>query len=264
MGETFVDTDKAGNTDKERLEAIWLRTVEKMKEVVREFRITQDELHVAGDYFNRLGQSGMCRSLFDVALAMTSVEATGGADKGTRPCLEGPYHAAHPLREDGRLFAGAAPEDSPLLRLSGQVTSAETGEPIAGAELDFWQADSDGLYDRKGHHLRGRVLTGPDGGYAIETVLPNDYSEHDHDPLGELFRAMGKHNTRAAHIHLKASVGGEELLTTQLFMPTSGFLKTDYVENAVSEDLIVALEADGAGGYIGRFDISLADAGMVA
>lgn len=251
------------NTDKERLEAIWLRTVEKLKEVVREFRVTQDELHAAGDYFNRLGQSGMSRSLFDVALAMTSVEATGGADKGTRPCLEGPYHAEHLLRADGKLFDGPPPAGMPLLCLSGTVTSAETGAAIAGAELDFWQADSDGFYDRQGQHLRGRVLTGPDGGYAIETVLPNDYSEHDHDPLGELFRAMGKHNTRAAHIHLKAFVDGRELLTTQLFMPTSGFLKTDYVEGAVSDDLVVPLEAEGAG-YRGRFDIVLADAGVPA
>src|SRR3546814_4613486 len=60
----------------DRLKAIFARTVEKMKEVVREFEITQDELHVAGDYFNRLGRSGFCRSLIDVALAMTSVDAT--------------------------------------------------------------------------------------------------------------------------------------------------------------------------------------------
>lgn len=260
MGEDAVDTQ----SDQARLEAIWLRTIEKMKDVVREFRITQDELHVAGDYFNRLGQSGMCRSLFDVALAMTSVEATGGADRGTRPCLEGPYHAAHPLRDDGRLFAGAAPEGMPTLRLEGRVTSAETGAPIAGAELDFWQADWNGLYDREGDHLRGRVRTDADGGYAIETVLPNDYSEHDHDPLGELFRAMGKHNTRAAHIHLKGSVEGRVLLTTQLFMPTSGFLTTDYVEGAVSEDLIVPLAGDAASGYRGRFDVVLADGGVPA
>lgn len=250
--------------DKERLDAIWRLTVVKLKEVVRELRITQEELHIAGDYFDRLGRSGMSRSLFDVALAMTSVEATGGASVGTRPCLEGPYHAYHPWREDGKLFEGTAPAGMPRLRLHGRVTRAGTDLPIAGAELDFWQADSNGFYDRAGDHLRGRVRTSADGTYAVETVLPNDYSEHDHDPIGELFRAMGKHNTRAAHIHLKASVEGTLLLTTQLFMPTSGFLETDYVEGAVTRDLIVNLISDGEDGYSGRFDISLPDSPALA
>ena len=60
----------------ERLNAIWVRTVEKLKEVVREFEVTEDELHAAGDYLNRLGQSGMCRSLLDVALAMTAADVS--------------------------------------------------------------------------------------------------------------------------------------------------------------------------------------------
>ena len=36
-----------------RLKAIHAAVVEKLKEVVREFAITQDELHVAGDFLNR-------------------------------------------------------------------------------------------------------------------------------------------------------------------------------------------------------------------
>ncbi|AMK21498.1 MULTISPECIES: dioxygenase family protein [unclassified Sphingobium] len=248
---------------RQRLEAIWALSVEKMKEVVRELQVTQDELHAAGDFFNRLGQSGMCRSLFDVALGMTSVEATGGADRGTRPCLEGPYHARHPDRAEGRLFDGPSPEGMPPLLLTGRVTCDDTGQPVANAELDFWQADSNGLYDRKGDHLRGRLRTDAQGRYALHTVLPNDYSEHDHDPIGELFRAMGRHNTRAAHIHLKASVEGQVLLTTQIFMSTSRFLDSDYVEGAVTEELTVGLEQDGAGGYVGRFDVQLAMAGAV-
>ncbi len=241
-----------------RLNAIWQRSVEAMKGVVREFRITQDELHVAGDYFNRLGQSGMCRSLIDVALAMTSVEATGGADLGTRPNLEGPYHAVHPERPDGRLFDGVAPKGMPSLVLTGEVREALAGRPVAGAALDFWQADSHGIYDRTGDHLRGLIHSDADGRYRIETVVPDDYAEHNHDPIGELFRAMGKHNTRAAHIHLKVSVGGRVLLTTQIFMSTSDFLDKDYVEGAVSDDLVVALAPDGRGGFTARFDVRLA------
>lgn len=247
-------------TDSARIEAIWLLTVARMKEVVRELRVTQDELHAAGDFLNRLGQAGMCRSLIDVALAMTSVEATGGADRGTRPNLEGPYHGVHPPRFDGRLFSTPPPADQPRLTLTGRVIDADSGRPVPGAALDFWQADANGIYDRSGDHLRGIVHSDEDGRYTLHTVVPNDYSEHDHDPIGELFRAMGKHNTRAAHIHLKASVGGRVLLTTQIFMSNSGFLDSDYVEGAVSDDLIVALAPDGSGGLAATFDISLADA----
>lgn len=239
-----------------RLDAIFKRIVADMKVVVRDFEITQDELHVAGDYLNRLGQAGYCRSLLDVALAMTSVDVTGGSRKGTRQNLEGPYHRPHPDRTDGVLYEGAVPAGMPSLALSGTVTDAETGKLIPGARLDFWQADSNGIYDREGLHLRGVVTADEEGRYVLRTVLPNDYSEHDHDPIGELFRAMNKHNTRAAHIHLKASVDGRVLLTTQLFMPTSGFLDKDYVEGSVSQDLIIPLEHSGDG-YVGVFDVRL-------
>ena len=244
----------------ERLHAIWLATVAKLKEVVREFHITQDELHEAGDYFNRLGQSGMCRSLIDVALAMTSVDVTSPTG-GTRANLEGPYHGEHPPRPDGRLVDRALAPGTPSLVLEGVVTDASTGAPLPGVDLDFWQADQDGIYDRQGFHLRGVVQSGAGGAYRIETVVPNDYSEHDHDPIGELFRAMGKPNTRAAHIHVRASRNGRELLTTQIFMPTSLFLDRDYVEGAVSSDLILDIVPTGEENhYAGRFDLHLATA----
>lgn len=246
-----------------RLNAIYKRVVADMKAVVRDFGITQDELHLAGDYLNRLGQVSMCRSLLDVALAMTSVEMTGGARKGTRENLEGPYHRPHPDRIDGVLYEGDAPVGMPSLCVRGTVRDAESGLPLPGARLDFWHADYNGIYDRDGTHLRGIVTSGAEGEYLLKTVLPNDYSEHDHDPIGELFRAMGKDNTRAAHIHLKASIGDRVALTTQLFMPTSGFLEKDYVEGSVSEDLIVDLTRVGEG-YEGRFDILLDTVGADA
>jgi catechol 1,2-dioxygenase len=243
----------------ERLMAIYNRTVEALKEVVREFAVTEDELHVSGRYLNRLGQSGMCPSLLDVALAMTSIAASGRQGPGTRICLEGPYHGDHPVRADGDILERAPAAGGSRLTLTGVVTDAVTGAPIPGARLDFWQADADGLYDKKGAHLRGVVLSDAQGGYELKTVVPSDYAEHDHDPIGELFRAMGKPNTRAAHIHLKVSVASEELLTTQLFMPTSSFLDRDYVEGAVSEDLTLVLEPDGEA-CRSRFDIAVAPA----
>lgn len=248
--------------DQERLRAIWDRSVEKLKEVVREFDITEDELHIAGAYFNRLGQSGMCPSLIDVALAMTSIDAKRQRSHGgTRANLTGPYHAQHPVKADGNLCDTPPAPDAPRLEMSGVVTDVATGQPIAGAEVDFWHADHNGIYDRQGNHLRGIVPTDEQGRYRINTLLPNDYSEHDFDPLGELFRAMGRTNTRAAHVHVKVCVNGVDLLTTQLFMSTSNMLKDDYVEGAVTDDLIVALqkrEENGVTIYSGQFDIAVA------
>src|SRR3546814_1831953 len=119
--------------------------------------VYSSDLHVAGDYFNRLGRSGFCRSLIDVALAMTSVDATARVPGGTRPNLEGPFYRAAPLREDGDLFAGDPPAGTPVLHLSGRVTDAATGAPIPGAIVDLWQADHDGHYDLDTFQLFGRV-----------------------------------------------------------------------------------------------------------
>jgi protocatechuate 3,4-dioxygenase beta subunit len=245
----------------ERLNAIWVRTVEKLKEVVREFKVTEDELHEAGDYLNRLGQSGMCRSLLDVALAMTAVAVHAPPHGGTRKNLEGPYHTKHPDRPDGKLYEHD-PGKQPRFTMSGTVTDVRTGKPIPGAKLDVWQTDYDGIYDRKGMHLRGIVTADANGHYVVHSVLPNDYAEHDHDPIGELFRAMGKPNTRAAHVHIKISVGDELWLTTQIFMPFSKFLTRDYVEGAVMDELMVKLEKDqssaGAEAWKARFDFAVA------
>ncbi len=231
--------------DTERLKAIHAAVVAALKGVVREYAITQDELHLAGDFLNRLGQAGMCRSLVDVSLAMTSIDVTKRAQGGTRPNLEGPFHTTHPLRADGDLMDQAPGEEAVELTLSGVVTDAEDGRPLSGVRLDFWQADHEGHYDHDGGHLRGQVITDAQGRYSIRTVKPRDYSDHDHDPIGELYRAMGRHNRRAAHIHVKAWVGACEILNTQLFIAGAPYLDSDYVEGAVSDDLLLHLEPAG-------------------
>jgi protocatechuate 3,4-dioxygenase beta subunit len=92
-------------------------------------------------------------------------------------------------------------------------------------------------------------------------VLPQDYPQHQHDPIGELLEAMGMEVYRAAHIHLKVRVGGEERLTTQFFMAESPHLESDYVVGAVTPDLVIAKEVavDESGRRLARitFDIGL-------
>ncbi|MBN8605564.1 MAG: hypothetical protein J0L81_01460 [Caulobacterales bacterium] len=241
----------------ERLRQVYQRCVEKMKEVVCELNVTQDELHVAGDYLNRLGKAGFCRSLVDMNLALTSANITRPS-VGTRANLEGPLHRkGHPSRPNGDIKERApGPTEQPLV-LSGRVLDARSGAPLPGVKLDFWQTDGEGQYDRDGNHMRGIITTDADGRYVLKTVVPKDYSEHDHDPIGELLRAMGRPNRRAGHIHVKALIGDSEVLTTQLFVSGSDYLKLDYVEGAVTEDLTIDVKPAGDRAYTASFDFQL-------
>lgn len=248
--------------EQDRVVEVWNAARDALQKVVRDLRINEAELKIAGQYFNRLGQSGMFPSLLAVGLAMTSVDATRSRPGGTRQNLEGPFHrAGAPKREGGRLFEQEPDAAATKLHLGGRVLDAATGAPIEGAVLDFWQADQEGVYDHSGFELRGVVSSGADGSYEIETIVPRDYAEHDNDPIGELFRAMGRHNRRAAHIHLKADRAGYIGLVTQIFMPNSSHLQDDYVEGAVSEDLTLKFEpvpGDEGRAVKSRFNIRLA------
>ncbi len=242
-------------TDPARLQEVTFRAAAALREVVREMDVTEDELHAAGAFLNRVGEAGVFPSMLDIGFAMTVIDRAREGARGTRPNLEGPeYRPGAPERPGGSLLAHEPGADAQLLTLEGRVTDVATGEPIEAVELDFWHADEHGGYDREDYHLRGVVRTGADGTYTARTLLPKDYAEHDGDPIGELLEMMGRHRYRAAHIHLKVRVGGEEWLTTQVFRGDSPYLDTDYVIGAVSDDLVLDLEpvdGDGDGGQAG-------------
>ena len=123
---------------------------------------------------------------------------------------------------------------------SGRVLDVG-GAPIAGAVLDVWQVDGDGLYDvqRPGaSYARGRFTTGADGRYAFRTVKPVSYSIPTDGPVGVMLRAMGRHPFRPAHVHLIVSAPGYGAVTTHLFVKGDPYLDTDAVF-AVKESLIV-------------------------
>ena len=250
-------------TREDRLRELVDAVLEAVKQVVWDKEVTEDELHAAADFLNRIGEARVFPSLLDIAFAMTVVDRIRFGTPGTRPNLLGPmYRDGAPVRPGGWLFDGDPSPGARLVTIHGRLTDAGTGEPIADAELDFWHADESGEYDVVGDHLRGIVKTGADGSYVVRTVLPEEYSEHDDDPIGELLELMGRSNYRAAHIHLKVRVEGEDRLTTQFFHRFSPHLDADYVVGAVSEDLIIDFQPvpsdDGFEQFEGEFSIALA------
>jgi protocatechuate 3,4-dioxygenase beta subunit len=245
--------------DEQRLKQITDRILSDLRAAVTEFRITEEEIHDAARFLDRVGQAGEFGSMLDIFFAVTSVIATQGESGGTTPNLAGPfYKAGAPLRLDGRLYEGEFPEGETPLNVYGRVVDRATGEPVPEAILDVWQADGEGEYDVDGYHLRGLITVNEDGGYAFDTVLPEGYEISAKGPTKELLLAIGQHDWRPAHIHLRVHIDDATPLQTQFFMGGARFLDSDPVDGVRSELIVEHRAAANRIGREARFDIELA------
>ena len=113
------------------------------------------------------------------------------------------------------------------------------GKPVAGADVEIWQANSLGRYahpdDTNPAPLDpnfegfGAVTTGPDGYYQFKTIKPPPY------PITPTI-------TRPAHIHFDVRGRHDELIT-QMYFEGDPYNKTDlFLQSAFHpEALIVKL-----------------------
>jgi hydroxyquinol 1,2-dioxygenase len=125
------------------------------------------------------------------------------------------------------------------------------GEPIAGALLDIWQTDGEGLYEAQrdgidGPWMRGLYRTGVDGGYAVRTVVPIGYTIPMDGTVGEVVGRAKISHMRPAHIHFRLDAPGYREVVTHLFRSGDRYIDTDAVF-AVKEPLIVEFEAHAPG-----------------
>ena len=122
----------------------------------------------------------------------------------------------------GGNIAHRDPTGMPTL-VSGRVLDLD-GKPIAGAVLDVWQAQTNGLYDSQDEdrdelHMRGKFRTDAEGRYLIRTVRPVNYPIPSDGPVGAMLQATGRHPWRPAHIHFVVSADGYEPVTTHHLRP---------------------------------------------
>ena len=149
---------------------------------------------------------------------------------------EGPYYTPGSPERANLFEEGMA--GVPIL-VFGHVFDPECN-PVAGAKVDFWQADAAGVYDNAGYTLRGHVIADEDGAYAMTTIEPGVYPG------------------RPPHIHAKIfAPDGRELLTTQLYITASQETAGD---RETSSLLVPYLGLDGSGRQQVRFDF-VVDAG---
>jgi protocatechuate 3,4-dioxygenase beta subunit len=155
-----------------------------------------------------------------------------------------PPAALTPAMTEGPYFSPGSPERASLLEpdvigtplvITGYVLSADC-EPIAGALLDFWQADGQGEYDNAGYRLRGHQFTDQAGRYRLETVAPGEYPG------------------RTPHIHVKVQAPDGPVLTTQMFLPDEPGNQSDSI---FSPDLVMVMQAAAEAGLQATFDFVL-------
>lgn len=141
---------------------------------------------------------------------------------------EGPYWLPDvPIRTDLDLYDEAGTR----LRWRGRVVATDC-TPIEGAIVDLWHANPTGTYDDSTEmRYRGQTATDAEGRFEFTTVKPGHY-------------VVSPSWTRPAHLHVKVWVGGEELLTTQLYFETDPFNEADTI---IHDTLIMAEGADGDG-----------------
>jgi len=155
----------------------------------------------------------------------------------TPSTVQGPYYKENsPFKQD--LAKGI---EGDKLVVSGKVMNFNC-EPIKGAILDFWQADSQGEYDNINFNLRGKVISDVNGNYTLNTIFPGSYSD------GNL--------VRPAHIHVKAWIPenpGNPSLVTQLY-----FKGDPNMDQFVKEPLIIKINEKNGTKYA-NFDFVLED-----
>jgi protocatechuate 3,4-dioxygenase beta subunit len=154
-----------------------------------------------------------------------------GDDDPTPAQTEGPYFK--PNSPERRTLLEAGLEGTPLTITGRVVTPACV--PIAGALLDFWQADHKGEYDTSGFRLRGHQYTDRDGRFSVTTIVPGLYSG------------------RTRHVHVKAQAPTHPALTTQLYFPGERQNSRDWLYRPA---LLLEL-ADAGAGKAGTFTFVL-------
>lgn len=180
---------------------------------------------------------------------------------GTPRTIEGPLYV-----EDAPLVEGDAnltndEDQTDTLYMTGQVRGPD-GEPVKGAILHVWHANSKGFYshfDPTGAQTpfnnRRRIRLGPDARYSFHSKMPKGYSVPPGGATDRLMSALGRHGNRPAHVHFFVEAPGYRALTTQINFGDDPFAADDFAFGTRA-GLLPVPNRQGESAYI-AFDFEL-------
>lgn len=237
-----------GGTPDPRVRDAVDRLLDRLFPLLVELRPTEPEWEALLAHLDRTGrEGGFAVTAWLLGLSQLVQDMNSPLRAGaTEQTILGPYYVdGAPLVAAGApLYQTLGQSDEGLI-MEGRVLD-DAGRPVAGAELDVWGANGLGRYshwdeDQPSYNLRGRVLTGADGTYAIRTVFPRPYAIPDFLAAGAMLKALGRQPWRPPHLHFKVTKPGFVPLVTQVYLGTSDFLDCDSAV-AVKDRLVTAVE----------------------
>jgi catechol 1,2-dioxygenase len=255
-----------------RLREVMTSLVTHLHAFAREVRLTDEEwmtgirfLTDAGHITDAVRQEFI---LLSDTLGLSSLVdlINHGADEPgpTEPTILGPFYVpGSPERAFGESMVEYADGGEPAV-LVGRVLAPD-GSPIAGSQLDVWQNAATGFYavqqpdEQPATNLRGRYTTDAEGRFRIRTVRPVPYPIPDDGPVGRLLTETGRHQWRAAHVHLIVSAAGFEPVVTHVFDRASAYLDSDTVFG-VKDSLIRDFVPGADGVLVCEHDVVLRNA----
>jgi catechol 1,2-dioxygenase len=252
--ERFRENKKpAASSSQERVSLLASRLIKAINDTVIEEKVTYDEYNALKAWLIQVGEDGEWPLFLDVWVEHSVEQVANEYREGTKGSIEGPYYVPDsPRYESPATLPMRDNEQGTPLLFQGRITNL-AGEKLPGASVEIWHADDEGFYSQFAPglpewNLRGTVITDADGRYEINTMQPAPYQIPTDGSCGKLIAAAGWHAWRPAHLHLKISAPGYQLITSQLYFKGDSHVGDD-IASAVKPELILdpTPRADGNG-----------------
>lgn len=244
--ERFRESGKTAGLEvpKERVSLLANEVLGAVYDSIRRHKVSYDEFNALKAWLIGVGEDGEWPLFLDVWVEHVIEEVSTEDREGNKGTIEGPYYVpGSPQLDTPATLPMRDGEGGTPLLFQGQVRTVD-GTPLVGAHVEIWHADDDGLYSRFAPglpewNLRGTVVADADGNFALNTVQPAPYQIPTDGSCGKLIAAAGWHAWRPAHLHLKVSAPGHQLLTAQLYFDGDQHLSDD-IASAVKPELVLS------------------------
>ncbi|MEL6362448.1 MAG: dioxygenase [Pseudomonadota bacterium] len=262
-----------------RLKAVTRDLLEALFKIIERHDLTEDEVWGAVSFLGKGAEEygliipGVGIEHF-MDLVLDARDAEAGVGGGTPRTIEGPLYVEGAPLSDGSATMSDNEDEGERLIITGLVTN-EAGEPLPGAMVDVWHADTRGFYSHfdpteqnAPFNNRRKIRVDAHGRYEVTTIMPSGYACPPDGPTDRLMKSLGRHGARPAHVHFFADAAGYRHLTTQINIADDPLVNDDFAfgtrdglapdivrENGVARihfDLVLVSSAKGVGARSNR------------